>query len=142
MFRWKRAGPLLALLAMAFLLLAVHADDAGPSATPPRDLRDHNVHTVFLTDCQMYSDWQSVGMIFSFRASGQPGPLTRVMCCSPSETQKYPKEMLDLVPTHIAPSMTVHPRTGAFAKAAQSRRVSFLQATLHHVIHSVIRIPG
>jgi hypothetical protein len=61
----------------------------------------------------MYSDWQSVGVVFSYKQSGQPGPITRVMCCTPEQAAKYPKQMLSLVPTHFAPSMTVHPRTGA-----------------------------
>lgn len=30
-----------------------------------------DVHTVFLTDCTPYSDWQSLGMIFSWKESGQ-----------------------------------------------------------------------
>lgn len=96
------------------LLLLWGLVDQGASAdadTIP-DLRDHNVRTVFLTDCQMYSDWQSVAMIFSLKKSGQPGPVTRVMCCSPEVAAAYPQEMLSLVNTHFAPSMTVHPVTG------------------------------
>jgi hypothetical protein len=70
------------------------------------------VHVAFLTDCTMYSDWMSLGMIFSFKMSGQPGKLTRVMCCSEAEMAQYPKVMLEEVETHVAPSFSIHPRTG------------------------------
>eukprot|EP00955_Chlamydomonas_euryale_P080898 363494-Chlamydomonas_euryale.AAC.5 len=65
------------------------------------------VKVAFLTDCQMYSNWQSLAMIYSFKQSGQPGTLTRVMCCSEETAATYPKELLDEVETHIAPSYTV-----------------------------------
>ena len=47
------------------------------------------VRVAFLTDCTMYSDWMSLGMIYSFKMSGQPGKLTKVMCCTPEEKAKY-----------------------------------------------------
>lgn len=75
-------------------------------------LDSSNVHTVFLTDCTTYSDWQTLGMVFSWRESGQPGPLSKVMCCTEDQAKKYNKDMLNLVKTHIAPSYTVHPSTG------------------------------
>ena len=40
-----------------------------------------NMHTVFLAECSDYFQWQSVGMFYSHKTSGQPGPVTRVMCC-------------------------------------------------------------
>ena len=70
------------------------------------------VHTVFLTDCTPYSDWQTLALVFAWRASGQRGRLTRVMCCAPEERRAYGGEALDLVTTHVAPSFTVHPKTG------------------------------
>lgn len=73
---------------------------------------DSSVHVAFLTDCTMYSDWMTVGMAYSYNRSGQPGKITRVMCCSEDEKKKYPKEMLEIMNTHIAPSFTIHPRTG------------------------------
>eukprot|EP00195_Chlamydomonas_chlamydogama_P017790 CAMPEP_0202892052 /NCGR_PEP_ID=MMETSP1392-20130828/1901_1 /ASSEMBLY_ACC=CAM_ASM_000868 /TAXON_ID=225041 /ORGANISM="Chlamydomonas chlamydogama, Strain SAG 11-48b" /LENGTH=613 /DNA_ID=CAMNT_0049575927 /DNA_START=352 /DNA_END=2193 /DNA_ORIENTATION=- len=59
----------------------------------------------------MYSNWQSLAMIYSWKRSGQPGKLTRVMCCTEKEKANYPQELLKEVETHIAPSFTVHPRT-------------------------------
>ena len=51
-------------------------------------------------------------MIFSFKMSGQPGKVTRVMCCTEEEKAKYPKELLNAVDTWVAPSMTVNPHNG------------------------------
>jgi hypothetical protein len=34
------------------------------------------------------------------------------MCCTEDEARSYPSHILKLVKTHIAPSFTVHPRTG------------------------------
>ena len=52
------------------------------------------VRVAFLTDCTMYSDWMSLGMIYSFKMSGQPGKVTRVMCCTDEEKAKYPQDLL------------------------------------------------
>jgi len=70
------------------------------------------VHVVFLTDCTMYSNWQSLGMMWSWRMSGQPGTLSRVMCCTPEEKAKYDTTLQREVETWVAPSFTIHPRTG------------------------------
>jgi hypothetical protein len=51
-------------------------------------------------------------MFYSHRKSGQPGPITRIMCCTPEEYAKLPAADLELVPTHVAPSYTRHPRNG------------------------------
>jgi len=52
------------------------------------------------------------GMIFSHRKSGQPGPLTRIMNCTPKEWESLSEEQKTVVATHVAPSYTHHPRTG------------------------------
>lgn len=41
----------------------------------------------------------------------QPGPLTKVMCCTKEEAAAYRKDMLSVVKTHVAPSFADHPRT-------------------------------
>eukprot|EP00775_Hariotina_reticulata_P010387 gene10387-10545_t len=51
-------------------------------------------------------------MAFSWRESGQAGPLSKAMCCTPEEAKNYNKKMLGVVKTHIAPSYSVHPKTG------------------------------
>jgi hypothetical protein len=82
----------------------------GPTPPTPPPLRANRP----AADCTWYSDWQALGDVYSFKKSGQPGKVTRVMCCTPEEKEKYlaeRKEMLELMDTHIAPSFTVHPRT-------------------------------
>lgn len=95
-----------ALLASVLIaLLSVNALAQAPSDSKPRT----PVHVAFLMDCTMYSRWQALGAIFSFKMSGQPGSVTNVLCCTEEEEKKYPKEILDLVDSHIAPSMTINP---------------------------------
>lgn len=96
-----------AIVAALFAALVLVGDAAEAPA-----LRKDNVHTVFLTDCTHYSDWMTLGMVYSWKRSGQPGTLSKVMCCTEAEAKSYRKEMLELVKTHIAPSFAVHPRTG------------------------------
>ncbi|KAL6778995.1 hypothetical protein ACKKBF_B19215 [Auxenochlorella protothecoides x Auxenochlorella symbiontica] len=71
-----------------------------------------SVHTVFPTECTRYFTWQSMGMMLSHRLAGQPGPLTRIMSCTHEELEAMSPEERNICPTHVAPSYTVHPRTG------------------------------
>lgn len=58
------------MTALFFLaLLALSSQQAHSALT--------SVRVAFLTDCKWYSDWQSLGMIYSFKMSGQPGKVTR-----------------------------------------------------------------
>lgn len=50
-----------------------------------------NMHTVFLGDCTQYFQWMSMGMFYSHKKSGQPGPITRVMCCTEEQEAAMPK---------------------------------------------------
>lgn len=50
-----------------------------------------NMHTVFLGECTQYFQWMSIGMYYSHQKSGQPGPITRVMCCSDEERDALPQ---------------------------------------------------
>lgn len=50
-----------------------------------------NMHTVFLADCSTYFQWQSFGMFYSYKKSGQPGPITRVVCCTEEHLANFPK---------------------------------------------------
>ncbi|KMT17462.1 hypothetical protein BVRB_2g038000 [Beta vulgaris subsp. vulgaris] len=68
------------------------------------------IHTVFSTECTPYFDWQTVGLMHSFRLSGQPGNITRLLSCTDEELKNYKGH--DLAPTHYVPSMSVHPLTG------------------------------
>lgn len=44
--------------------------------------------------------------------------MTRIMCCTKEEYDRLSEEDKTIVPTHWAPSYTVHPRTGAYGGAA------------------------
>lgn len=68
------------------------------------------LHTLFSVECHVYFDWQTVGMMHSFRKSGQPGPITRLLSCTEEQLEEY--QGLDLAPSHMVPSMSKHPVTG------------------------------
>jgi hypothetical protein len=71
-----------------------------------------NIHTLVLSDCSPYADWQTLALAFSHRDAGQSGPLTRVMSCTDQEAKEHDKGLVGIVTTHIAPSYSTHPRTG------------------------------
>ncbi|KAL2897134.1 Peptidyl serine alpha-galactosyltransferase, partial [Bienertia sinuspersici] len=68
------------------------------------------IHTLFSAECTPYFDWQTVGFMHSFRLSGQPGNVTRLLSCTDEDLKNY--EGHDLAPTHYVPSMSIHPLTG------------------------------
>eukprot|EP00249_Psilotum_nudum_P008397 c21248_g2_i1 orf=610-3156(+) len=68
------------------------------------------MHTLFSVECNNYFDWQTVGLMHSYRQSGQPGPITRLLSCTDEQLEEY--RGMDLAPTHTVPSMSRHPRTG------------------------------
>lgn len=68
------------------------------------------LHTLFSVECQDYFDWQTVGLVHSFKKAGQPGPITRLLSCTEEEKRSY--KGMGLAPTFEVPSMSRHPRTG------------------------------
>lgn len=68
------------------------------------------IHTLFSVECQSYFDWQTVGLMHSFKKAQQPGPITRLLSCTDEQKQKY--RGMSLAPTLEVPSMSIHPRTG------------------------------
>ncbi|XP_044465492.1 peptidyl serine alpha-galactosyltransferase-like [Mangifera indica] len=70
----------------------------------------YRIHTLFSVECQNYFDWQTVGLMHSFKKSGQPGPITRLLSCTDKEKKKY--RGMHLAPTLEVPSMSRHPKTG------------------------------
>ncbi|KAK9813259.1 hypothetical protein WJX72_011566 [[Myrmecia] bisecta] len=68
------------------------------------------MHTVFGTECNAFFDWQTLGLVYSHRKAGVPGPITRLLSCSEKELVRYSNA--NLVSTHIAPSWHRHPVTG------------------------------
>lgn len=92
-----------ATLQMMEDLVPEHDDDDAGKPYP-------KIHTVFSTECTPYFDWQTVGLMHSFRTSGQPGNITRLLSCTDEDFKQYQGH--DLAPTHYVPSMSRHPLTG------------------------------
>lgn len=100
---------------LSFLKSKIFAD-----LTKPKYLKNHEIdlkdtprpkiHTLFSTECTPYFDWQTVGLMHSFYLSGQPDDITRLLSCTDEDLRYY--KGLDLAPTHIVPSMSMHPLTG------------------------------
>ncbi|CAN4121710.1 unnamed protein product [Withania somnifera] len=68
------------------------------------------IHTLFSVECQNYFDWQTVGLMQSYRKAKQPGPITRLLSCTEEERKVY--KGMKLAPTFEVPSMSRHPKTG------------------------------
>ncbi|GAV88265.1 hypothetical protein CFOL_v3_31688 [Cephalotus follicularis] len=92
------------LLSMVSVLLLSSGGGSGFETVRER------VHTLFSVECQNYFDWQTVGLMHSFKKSGQPGPITRLLSCTDEEKKNY--KGFHLAPTFEVPSMSRHPRTG------------------------------
>ncbi|KAI5409795.1 hypothetical protein KIW84_055303 [Lathyrus oleraceus] len=84
-------------------------------------------------ECMTYFDWKTVGFMHSFRLSGQPGNVTRLLSCSSEDLMKYKGH--DLVPTHSVPSMSRHPLTGDWYPA-----VNKPSAVIHWLNHVKIDV--
>lgn len=98
--RW---GLITTFVAVAVVAAVGLADESGQRA-PSR------IHTLFSVECQNYFDWQTVGLMHSFKKSGQPGPITRLLSCTEEEMKNY--RGMDLAPTFRVPSWSRHPKTG------------------------------
>ncbi|OIW14440.1 hypothetical protein TanjilG_15353 [Lupinus angustifolius] len=89
------------------------------------------IHTIFSTECTSYFDWQTVGLMYSFHKSGQPGNITRLLSCSDADLKLYKGHKL--APTHYVPSMSRHPLTGDWYPA-----INKPAAVLHWLNHANI----
>lgn len=76
----------------------------------PAQLYYPRIHTLFSGECTPYFDWQTVGLVHSFKQSKQPGYITRLLSCTDENLKTY--RGMNLAPTHIVPSMSLHPLTG------------------------------
>ena len=54
--------------------------DPSQSSTPRA--ADVSIHNAFAAECGTYFVWQTLGLVYSFEQSGQPGPLTRLLSCT------------------------------------------------------------
>uniref|UniRef100_A0A2P2J9W0 Hydroxyproline O-arabinosyltransferase-like domain-containing protein n=2 Tax=Rhizophora mucronata TaxID=61149 RepID=A0A2P2J9W0_RHIMU len=87
------------------------------------------IHTLFSVECQNYFDWQTVGLVHSFKKARQPGPITRLLSCTEVEKKNY--RGMHLAPTFQVPSMSRHPRTGDWYPA-----INKPAAVVHWLKHS------
>lgn len=115
-FPWKRSWVCWNGVAILFLILslqAVSAERAKRSLLLQDTNQQHvprRMHTLFSVECNNYFDWQTVGLMHTYKTSGQPGPITRLLSCTDADLKEY--RGMDLAPTHVVPSMSSHPKTG------------------------------
>ena len=81
-----------------------------PNGPAPQSVYYPRIHTLFSAECTPYFDWQTVGIVHSFKQSKQPGFITRLLSCTDEKLKTY--RGMDLAATHIVPSMSLHPLTG------------------------------
>ncbi|XP_050233680.1 peptidyl serine alpha-galactosyltransferase [Mercurialis annua] len=89
----------------------------------------YRIHTLFSVECQNYFDWQTVGLMHSFKKAKQRGPITRLLSCTDEEKRKY--KGMHLAPTMEVPSMSRHPKTGDWYPA-----INKPAGVLHWLKHS------
>nr|PNR58321.1 hypothetical protein PHYPA_005316 [Physcomitrium patens] len=95
---------------------------------PAKILYYPRIHTLFSAECTPYFDWQTVGLVHSFKQSKQPGYITRLLSCTDENLKTY--RGMNLAPTHIVPSMSLHPLTGDWYPA-----INKPAAVLHWLNH-------
>ena len=49
------------------------------------EAKPFSIHTVVSTSCEPYTDWQCLGLYYSFRRARQPGVITRLASCTLEE---------------------------------------------------------
>ncbi|KAK6155251.1 hypothetical protein DH2020_009499 [Rehmannia glutinosa] len=98
------------ITAAAVVVVAALSMSAAAAQEPVVGTAPFRIHTLFSVECQNYFDWQTVGLMHSFRKAQQPGPITRLLSCTEEQKKKY--KGMDLAPTLDVPSMSRHPKTG------------------------------
>eukprot|EP00899_Mesostigma_viride_P013366 jgi/Mesvir1/2202/Mv09847-RA.1 len=93
------------LLIVFAVLLQIASGDVSRRPVP----NDGSVHTVFSTECNNYFDWQSAGVFYSHKKSGQPGPVTRLVACDANQAKTW--KGADIGPSYVHPNYAVHPVT-------------------------------
>ncbi|CAI9758547.1 unnamed protein product [Fraxinus pennsylvanica] len=94
-----------------------------------RNSAGQRIHTLFSVECHNYFDWQTVGLMHSYRKAQQPGPITRLLSCKEEEKRSY--RGMHLAPTFEVPSISRHPKTGDWYHA-----INKLAGILHWLKHS------
>lgn len=94
--------------------------EAPPSPSLP--LRPARTYMLFQPTCR-----QTIGIVHTLRKAGMSGPVTRLISCTPEAWEAFPAadKAIDAelgIRTHVAPSYSVHPRTGDGTSLLQCRR--------------------
>lgn len=63
------------------------------------------VHTIVATECSNSFSLQSLALAYSHKKAKQPGPITRIMACTPRQLKAMTMEELDRMTTHVMPEM-------------------------------------
>ncbi|CAI0456559.1 unnamed protein product [Linum tenue] len=100
-----KVDALITFTLMGLLFVVAVVEGGSPVGKP-----GYRIHTLFSVECQNYFDWQTVGLMHSFRKARQPGPITRLLSCTDEEKKSY--RGMHLAPTFQVPSMSRHPKTG------------------------------
>ncbi|KAK7266869.1 hypothetical protein RIF29_19527 [Crotalaria pallida] len=96
------------LILMLFMIMGMSFIETSEGAR--KHPQGRRIHTLFSVECQNYFDWQTVGLMNSYRKAQQLGPITRLLSCTDEEKKSY--RGMHLAPTFEVPSMSRHPRTG------------------------------
>ncbi|RVW68981.1 Peptidyl serine alpha-galactosyltransferase [Vitis vinifera] len=94
------------LLVLVAVVLVLSLSTGGWGAQTGQEA-PWRIHTLFSVECQNYFDWQTVGLMHSFKKARQPGPITRLLSCTDDEKKNY--RGMNLAPTLEVPSMSRHP---------------------------------
>lgn len=62
-----------------------------------------SIHTVVSTSCEPYTDWQCLGLYYSFRRARQPGMITRLASCTLEEL--HGRSIYWVMPTWVTTSV-------------------------------------
>ena len=102
------------------------------------------MHTIFSTQCSSYFDWQSIVLAHSFRASGQPGKLTRLLSCKPEDLARVRQTrsvVFDIVDTFVTDDATdntaigcVHTSSRCHPLCIWRRALRFPHEDAHHAV--------
>lgn len=103
------------LLSLILQLVFLGVVEAQPGA----------VHTVFNVDCGNQFGFQTLALLHSLKTAGQPGPVTRVMSCTPEEVDDMDEETMGLVQTYITPSFAVNEETGEWNGGHKLKLMAF-----------------
>ncbi|KAK9837510.1 hypothetical protein WJX81_007648 [Elliptochloris bilobata] len=92
-----------ALPAALLVLIALRVHLQFATAETPSNASVAVVHTVITTECLQFYEWQVIGLAYSWRRAGQPGPLTRLLSCTTENLQGY--RATDAVATVVVPNL-------------------------------------